>query len=262
MSHGNIFPPPLTPANKRTEKFVVGLNKMNFNLYPTPNELVNLPQESVDDLAGGMAEQYTKWKNIEAKKFRKMEENVGRLEAKSEKLNKDKERLRKKLDYTRQELDHTQQELDQTRERLVNSQEEYTAMEKQLKRVQRELLATQAQLDERSMPGASQEQKKLIEEERAQRFKLLDELRAVNKENASLRKQLAGGSVASVTADPVASYRPRGIGPKNQLTGTGPTAYAPWRWAVNDKLRVDAVMYPEERDRISYAFHQLAQPIF
>ena len=31
---------------------------------------------------------------------------------------------------------------------------------------------------------------------------------------------------------------------------------------MNDKLRVDAVMYPEERDRISYAFHQLAQPIF
>ena len=31
---------------------------------------------------------------------------------------------------------------------------------------------------------------------------------------------------------------------------------------MNDKLRVDAVMYSEERDRISYAFHQLAQPIF
>ena len=31
---------------------------------------------------------------------------------------------------------------------------------------------------------------------------------------------------------------------------------------MNDKLRVDAVMYPEERDQISYAFHQLAQPIF
>ena len=31
---------------------------------------------------------------------------------------------------------------------------------------------------------------------------------------------------------------------------------------MNDKLRVDAVMYPEERDWISYAFHQLAQPIF
>ena len=31
---------------------------------------------------------------------------------------------------------------------------------------------------------------------------------------------------------------------------------------MNDKLRVDAVMYPEKRDQISYAFHQLAQPIF
>ena len=68
--------------------------------------------------------------------------------------------------------------------------------------------------------------------------------------------------MASMTANPAASYRPRGIRPKNQLTGTDPTAYALWRWAVNDKLRVDAVMYPEERDRISYAFHQLAQPIF
>ena len=65
MSHGNIFPPP-TPADKRTEKLVARLNKMNLDLHPTPNELVNLPQESVDDLAGGlshdfgMAEQYTK----------------------------------------------------------------------------------------------------------------------------------------------------------------------------------------------------------
>ena len=31
---------------------------------------------------------------------------------------------------------------------------------------------------------------------------------------------------------------------------------------MNDKLCVDAVMYPEERDQISYAFHQLAQLIF
>ena len=121
-------------------------------------------------------------------------------------------------------------------------------MEKNLKRVQRDLLATQAQLDERSMPNASQKQEKLIEEERAKRFELLDKLQAANKENASLKKQLAGGSVASVIANPVASYKPRGIGPKNQLISTDPTAYAPWKWAVNDKLRVDAVMYPEERD--------------
>ena len=42
MSHGNIFPPP-TSANKRTEKLVAGFNKMNLDLYPTPNELINLP---------------------------------------------------------------------------------------------------------------------------------------------------------------------------------------------------------------------------
>ena len=149
------------------------MNFLDLLKYPTANELVNLPQESVEDLAGrlnhdvGIAEQYTKWKNTEAKKLRKMEENVGRLKAKSKELNKDKERLRKKLDYTRQELD-------QTRKRLVNSQEKYTAMEKELKRVQEDLLATQAQLDERSMPGTSQEQK------HTQRLKLLDELQEVN----------------------------------------------------------------------------------
>ena len=96
---------------------------MNLDLseHPTTNELVNLPQESVDDLVG----EYTKWKNTEAKELRKMEEDVGRLEAKSEELNKDKKCLRKKLDYTCQELD-------QTRECLVSSREEYTAIEKEL----------------------------------------------------------------------------------------------------------------------------------
>ena len=222
MSHGNIFP----PYNERTEKLVAGLNKMNVDLskHLTANELVNLPQ-SVDDLAGGLnyevgtAEQYTKWKNTEAKKLRKMEEDVGRLKAKSEELNRDKKRLRKKLDLTCEKLT-------QNRERLVNSRAEYTAMEKELEQVREDLLATQAQLDERSMPGPSQEQ------EHAQRLKLLDELREVNKENSILRKQLVGGmasNVANVAADPVASYRSRGIGPKNQLIGTDPTAYAPWR---------------------------------
>ena len=129
-------------------------------------------------------------------------------------------------------------------------------MEKELKQVPKDLLATQAQLIERSMPGTSQEQ------EHAKRLKFLDELQKVNKENVILRKQLAGGSVASVTANPVASYSPHGIRPKNQLTGTDLTAYVLWRCAVNDKQRVDAVMYLEKRDQISYAFHQLAQPIF
>ena len=62
------------------------------------------------------------------------------------------------------------------------------------------------------MPGLSQE------EEHAQRLDLLDELREVNKENSILRKQLAGGmasNVANHVANPVASYRPRGIRPKN-----------------------------------------------
>ena len=108
MSHVKIFPP------YKTEKLVAGLNKMNLDLlkHPTANELVNLPHKNVDDLAGGMAEQYTKCKNTETKELRKMKEDVERLKAKSKELNKDKKRLRKKLNYTRQELDHTRQELD------------------------------------------------------------------------------------------------------------------------------------------------------
>ena len=102
----------------------------------------------------------------------------------------------------------------------------------------------------------------------AQRLKLLDELRAVNKENSNLQKQLANGgvtsvaNVASIASDPMANYRPRGIGPKKQLTGTDPSAFALWKWAVNDKFRVDAIIFPTEEDKISYAFHQLDQPIF
>ena len=100
-------------------------------------------------------------------------------------------------------------------------------MQEELDQVKKKLGSMQVQLTkERSMLGA-QKQDKLIEKERAQRFKLLDELQEVNKKNSILRKQLAGGSVASVAADPVASYRPCGIGPKNQLTGTDPTAYTP-----------------------------------
>ena len=133
-----------------------------------------------------------------------------------------------------------------------------------------ELVSTQAQLNERSMPGTSQEQEKLlIEGERVQRFELLDELREVNKENAILRKQLANGvaSVASVAnmanvADLGANYRPRGIGPKKQLTGTDLSAFAPWKWVVNNKFCIDSVIFPTEEDKISYAFHQLDQPIF
>ena len=258
MSHSNIFLP------YKPENLVAGLNKMNLDLskHPTANELVNLPYKSVVNLAGEMAEQYTKWKNTEAKELRKMEEDVGRLKAKSEELNKDKDRLRKKLDYTRQELDHTRQELDQTRKRLVNSQEEYMAIEKQLKQVQGDLLATQAQLDKRPTLSTSHEQKKMLD---AQRLKLLDELRAVNKENASLRKQLANGSVASmanVASDLVANYKPCGIGPKKQFTGTNPSAFLPWKWAVNNKFCVDIAIFPTEEDKISYAFHQLDQPIF
>ena len=64
INYGNIF----LPYNEKTEKLVAGLNKINFDLskHPTANKLVNLPQESVDNLVAGlnhdarMAEQYTK----------------------------------------------------------------------------------------------------------------------------------------------------------------------------------------------------------
>ena len=128
-------------------------------------------------------------------------------------------------------------------------------MQEKLDQVKEELGSTQVQLTkEHSMLGA-QEQDKLIKKERAQRFELLDELQEVNKENASLRKQLA--SVANVASDPRSNYRPRGIGPKKQLTGTNPLAFSPWKWAVNNKFCVDAVILPTKEDKISYAFHQL-----
>ena len=271
------------PPVESVEKLATNLEKMaletSLNLSEHPaHELLNLPEQRVfNDFAGfrhivaettdgprvfrslsklveyditthqKMTEQYAQWKS------------VGRAE-----LAKQKE-MQKEIDRLSRKLDRTSQELDQTYQQLAISRNEYTGMRKELDRVKEELGSTQVQLTkERSMLDA-QEQDKLIEGERTQRFKLLDELREVNKENASLRKQLANGgmaSVANVASDPVANYRLRGIGPKNQLTGTDPTAYAPWRWAVNDKLRIDAVMYPEERDWISYAFHQLAQPIF
>ena len=117
----------------------------------------------------------------------------------------------------RKKLDHTRQELDQTRKRLVNSQEEYTPIEKQLKRVQGDLLATQAQLDERSKLSTSHNVEKILEEERVQWLKLLDELREINKKNLNLRKQLASGMASNVAnvANPMASCKPCGIGPKN-----------------------------------------------
>ena len=173
--------------------------------------------------------------------------------------------MQKEIDRLGKKLDRTSQELDQTHQQLVDSQKEYSAMQEALDRVKKKLGSTQVQLTkERSMLGA-QEQDKLIEGERAQRFELLDELQEVNKENAGLRKQLANGGVASianVTSDPVANYRLRGIGPKKQLTGTNPSAFLPWKWAVNDKFCVDAAIFPTEEDKISYAFYQLDQPIF
>ena len=70
-------------------------------------------------------------------------------------------------------------------------------------------------------------------------------------------------SVASMAnmAD-AANYKPYRIRPKKQLTGTNPLAFLPWKWAVNNKFCVDAVIFLTKEDKISYAFHQLDQFIF
>ena len=120
MSHGNIFLPP-TPADKKTEKLIAGLNKIKLDdrldlfEHPASKKLINLPhrhvfnnfdrfRHAVANTTDGprilhtliefmkydvrMAGKYTKWKNIEAKELRKIEEDVGRLKAKSQKLRK------------------------------------------------------------------------------------------------------------------------------------------------------------------------------
>ena len=64
------------------------------------------------------------------------------------------------------------------------------------------------------MLSTSHKVEKVLEKACAQRVELLDELQAANKEITILQKQLAGG-VASVLANPMASYKPRSIGSTN-----------------------------------------------
>ena len=168
-----------------------------------------------------------------------------------------------------------QEELAQAIQELNRSQGEYSAMRNKRDELRKELESAQIQLTlERSKRGSKSEQHDLrneLREERSRQFQLLAELDETTKQNIDLQARLtearkqpvAGGMphVASVASFAM-NYRPRGIGPKEQLTGTDPEAYAPWKWAVNDKLRVDAIMYPSEVDRINYAFNQLNQPIF
>ena len=134
-----------------------------------------------------MTKQYAEWKS------------VGRAE-----LAKQKE-MQKEIDQLNRKLDRTSQDLDQTHQQLVSSRDKYTGMQKELDRVKEELGSTQVQLDQRPTLSTSHEQEKVLD---AQRLKLLDKLRTVNKENAILKKQLAGGMTSNVAnmADPVASY--------------------------------------------------------
>lgn len=83
--------------------------------------------------------------------------------------------------------------------------------------------------------------------------------------STAIRANIA--SVANETnmanmANAVNNYWPHSTGLKNQLTGIDTTAYAPWKWAVKEKLRIDAIIYPTKIDRVSHAFSQLMQFIF
>ena len=108
MSHGNIFP----PYNERTQELVAGLNKLK---HPAANELINLslPQESVDDLAGGL----NRMKLDVVDKLRARNQDL-------KKANQDKKRLHRKLEQACQELA-------QTHKRLASSRDEYTVMEEE-----------------------------------------------------------------------------------------------------------------------------------
>ena len=163
------------------------------------------------------------------------------------------------------DLLQAEKDLTQIEQELNRSQGEYQSMQKQRDELQQEVELAESQMH--SLQRHNQAKDSKIQEDRDQRAQLQADLNHAMRRNeylgeqlARAREQLATG-VAGMT-NVAENYRPRGIGPKHQLTGTDTTAYAPWKWAVNDKLRVNAVIYPSEMDRVSYAFSQLTQPIF
>lgn len=60
----------------------------------------------------------------------------------------------------------------------------------------------------------------------------------------------------------VANWAPRGTHPHERLNGKNAEKYATWRYCVDYTLKVDAPIYPTDRDRVDYALCQMKEPIF
>lgn len=64
---------------------------------------------------------------------------------------------------------------------------------------------------------------------------------------------------ATITA---ATWRPRGIGPIELLSGEIVDNYGPWSYTIQEKLKTDAPMYVTERQRVAYALSRIKSPLF
>lgn len=99
--------------------------------------------------------------------------------------------------------------------------------------------------------------------EEAQIMGLLDDATA---EIIWLRHQLVDlrQQTPKTVAGPVRAqnYCPRGIRPKELLTGQDVGAYALWEHEIKEKLCTNAVIYTEQKDFINYALQQTIQLIF
>lgn len=73
---------------------------------------------------------------------------------------------------------------------------------------------------------------------------------------------MANMASMAYVANTANNYQFCGTKLKIQLTGTNTTAYTLWKWAIKEKLRIDAIFYPIKIDRINHAFGQFTQLIF
>ena len=64
-------------------------------------------------------------------------------------------------------------------------------------------------------------------------------------------------AAAKASHNELLNYQLHGVELKNQLTDTNTMVYAPWKWVVGEKLRVDLIMYLTQEDYVGYAFSQL-----
>lgn len=141
--------------------------------------------------------------------------------------------------------------LRQALQELEDMEEQSRTNQAGCKRLQQELDAVEIQLAaERSSDFAHGIQTEL-REERDSHEETLHRLNAATKTIIQLRTELSTWG-----------YEPRGTVPKELLTGTDRSAYAPWKYVIKEKLRLDAVIYTTEVARVSYALCQMSQPIF